>query len=55
MPRFKTHRRGAALATVLVGTGCIPEDKPLLPYCKAGTLSAQAGFALRAAGQSPGH
>lgn len=34
MPRFQTNRR---LATVLA-------------YCNTGTLSAQAGFALRVAG-----
>lgn len=28
----------------------IPKDKPVLLYCNQGTLSAQAGFALRLAG-----
>ena len=28
----------------------IPKDKPVLIYCNTGTLSAQAGFALRIAG-----
>jgi len=28
----------------------IPKDKPVLVYCNTGTLSAQAGFALRVAG-----
>lgn len=28
----------------------IPKDKPVLIYCNQGTLSAQAGFALRLAG-----
>lgn len=28
----------------------LPKDKPILIYCNTGTLSAQAGFALRVAG-----
>ena len=28
----------------------IPKDKPVLIYCNTGSLSAQAGFALRIAG-----
>lgn len=28
----------------------IPRDKPVLIYCNTGSLSAQAGFALRVAG-----
>lgn len=28
----------------------IPRDKPVLVYCNSGSLSAQAGFALRVAG-----
>ena len=28
----------------------IPKDKPELIYCNTGSLSAQAGFALRVAG-----
>ena len=28
----------------------LPKDKPILIYCNTGTLSAQAGFALRIAG-----
>lgn len=28
----------------------LPQDRPILIYCNQGTLSAQAGFALRVAG-----
>lgn len=35
---------------VLAEHGSIPKDKPVLIYCNTGTLSAQAGFALRVAG-----
>lgn len=35
---------------VLAERGSIPKDKPVLIYCNTGTLSAQAGFALRVAG-----
>ncbi len=35
---------------VLARRNQIPKDKPVLIYCNAGTLSAQAGFALRLAG-----
>lgn len=35
---------------VLAERGGIPRDKPVLLYCNTGTLSAQAGFALRVAG-----
>jgi rhodanese-related sulfurtransferase len=28
----------------------LPKDKSILIYCNSGTLSAQAGFALRVAG-----
>ena len=32
---------------VLAKSGDIPKNKPVLIYCNTGTLSAQAGFALR--------
>jgi len=35
---------------VLAKRNEIPKDKPVLLYCNQGTLSAQAGFALRLAG-----
>lgn len=35
---------------VLVKRSSIPKDKPVLIYCNTGSLSAQAGFALRLAG-----
>lgn len=35
---------------VLAKRSQIPKDKPVLIYCNQGTLSAQAGFALRLAG-----
>lgn len=35
---------------VLAERNSIPKDKPVLIYCNTGTLSAQAGFALRVAG-----
>jgi rhodanese-related sulfurtransferase len=35
---------------VLAERNRIPKDKPVLVYCNSGTLSAQAGFALRLAG-----
>jgi len=35
---------------VLAKRSEIPKDKPVLIYCNQGTLSAQAGFALRLAG-----
>ncbi len=35
---------------VLAEKGRIPKDKPVLLYCNTGSLSAQAGFALRVAG-----
>ena len=35
---------------VLAERGSIPRDKPVLTYCNTGSLSAQAGFALRVAG-----
>ena len=35
---------------VLAKSGDIPKNKPVLIYCNTGTLSAQAGFALRASG-----
>jgi rhodanese-related sulfurtransferase len=33
----------------------IPKDKPVLIYCNTGSLSAQAGFALRVAGYENVH
>ena len=35
---------------VLAQRATIPRDKPVLVYCNSGSLSAQAGFALRVAG-----
>lgn len=35
---------------VLAQSSKIPKDKPVLIYCNTGSLSAQAGFALRVAG-----
>ena len=35
---------------VLAERKLIPKDKPVLIYCNTGSLSAQAGFALRVAG-----
>lgn len=35
---------------VLAQRSSIPKDKPVLIYCNTGSLSAQAGFALRIAG-----
>jgi rhodanese-related sulfurtransferase len=35
---------------VLAERDRIPKDRPVLLYCNTGTLSAQAGFALRVAG-----
>ncbi len=35
---------------VLAKRNTIPKDKPVLMYCNTGSLSAQAGFALRVAG-----
>lgn len=35
---------------VLAERDSIPADKPVLIYCNTGSLSAQAGFALRVAG-----
>lgn len=35
---------------VLAKRSSIPKDKPVLIYCNTGSLSAQAGFALRIAG-----
>jgi rhodanese-related sulfurtransferase len=35
---------------VLEQRASIPKDKPVLIYCNSGSLSAQAGFALRVAG-----
>lgn len=35
---------------VLAKSGSIPKNKTVLVYCNTGTLSAQAGFALRVSG-----
>lgn len=35
---------------VLAKRNTIPRDKPVLIYCNTGSLSAQAGFAMRVAG-----
>lgn len=35
---------------VLAKRATLPKDKPVLIYCNTGSLSAQAGFALRVAG-----
>ena len=35
---------------VLAKSGGIPKNKPVLIYCNTGSLSAQAGFALRVSG-----
>jgi rhodanese-related sulfurtransferase len=35
---------------VLAKRDSIPKNKPVLIYCNTGSLSAQAGFALRVAG-----
>lgn len=49
----KEHIAGAVnieWRRVLAERRQIPKDKPVLLYCNTGTLSAQAGFALRVAG-----
>jgi rhodanese-related sulfurtransferase len=49
----KEHIAGAVnieWRRVLAERSRIPKDKPVLLYCNTGTLSAQAGFALRVAG-----
>ena len=49
----KAHIPGAVhieWRQVLARRSEIPKDKPVLIYCNQGTLSAQAGFALRLAG-----
>jgi rhodanese-related sulfurtransferase len=49
----KEHIAGAVnieWRRVLAERKQIPKDKPVLLYCNTGTLSAQAGFALRVAG-----
>lgn len=49
----KDHIPGASnieWRQVLAKRGNIPKEKPVLIYCNSGTLSAQAGFALRVAG-----
>jgi rhodanese-related sulfurtransferase len=49
----KSHIPGAVhieWRQVLAKSSLIPKNKPVLIYCNTGTLSAQAGFALRVAG-----
>lgn len=49
----KSHIPGAInmdWRQVLAQRDSIPKDKPVLIYCNTGSLSAQAGFALRVAG-----
>jgi rhodanese-related sulfurtransferase len=49
----KEHIPGAVnieWRSVLAASSKIPRDKSVLIYCNTGTLSAQAGFALRVAG-----
>jgi rhodanese-related sulfurtransferase len=49
----KDHIQGATnieWRQVLAQRNAIPKDKPVLIYCNTGTLSAQAGFALRLVG-----
>ncbi len=49
----KSHIPGAVhieWRQVLAKSSQIPKNKPVLIYCNTGTLSAQAGFALRVAG-----
>lgn len=49
----KEHIAGATnieWRQVLAQRALIPKDKPVLIYCNTGSLSAQAGFALRLAG-----
>jgi rhodanese-related sulfurtransferase len=49
----KAHIPGAVnleWRQVLAQRSRIPKDKPVLIYCNSGSLSAQAGFALRVAG-----
>jgi len=36
--------------TLLAQRNTIPTDKPVIVYCNTGSLSAQAGFAMRVAG-----
>jgi rhodanese-related sulfurtransferase len=50
---IKEHIPGAVnieWRRVLAERSRIPKDKPVLLYCNTGSLSAQAGFALRVAG-----
>jgi rhodanese-related sulfurtransferase len=49
----KSHIPGAVnieWRQVLAKRASIPKDKPVLIYCNSGSLSAQAGFAMRVAG-----
>ena len=49
----KSHIPGAInieWRQVLAKRAAIPKDKPVLIYCNSGSLSAQAGFAMRVAG-----
>jgi rhodanese-related sulfurtransferase len=43
-------RDSAQFAKVLAKSSSIPKDKAVLIYCNTGSLSAQAGFALRVSG-----
>jgi len=44
------ERRVSEWRQVLEARSELPSDRQLLLYCNSGTLSAQAGFALRVAG-----
>ena len=49
----KSHIPGAVnidWRQVLAKRASIPKDKPVLIYCNSGSLSAQAGFAMRVVG-----
>jgi rhodanese-related sulfurtransferase len=49
----KSHIPGAInieWRQILAKRASIPKDKPVLIYCNSGSLSAQAGFAMRVAG-----
>ena len=49
----KGHIPGAIILgwrQILAKRNAIPKDKPVIVYCNTGSLSAQAGFAMRVAG-----
>jgi rhodanese-related sulfurtransferase len=49
----KSHIPGAInmdWRQILAKRNTIPKDKPVIVYCNTGSLSAQAGFAMRVAG-----